>query len=144
MQWKIILKPCFFPSLPTPASLPDSWKGLTWIMDLNTEPVHQTVQYRSAGGNIYQSTLTRAHFTHFPHFLFFPCTSFAYCKTFADWKMKKTKFCFCSTEGPGLHVQLGPKANKRNRWHPSKGNHSGHITLYQLTQALLHNKWLAQ
>lgn len=27
------------------------------------------MQHRSADGNIYRSTLTKAHFTHFPHFL---------------------------------------------------------------------------
>lgn len=65
------------------------------------------------------------------HTSFLGPVSFCYCRTSGDLKRKKTpKFWFCSTVGPGLHVQPGPKANKRNRWHPSKGSHPGRISHY--------------
>lgn len=77
------------------------------------------------------------------HTSFLGHVSFCYCRTSADSKRKKTpKFWFCSSVGPVLHVQPGPKANKRNRWHPSKGSHPGSISHYTNLQALLHNKWL--
>lgn len=77
------------------------------------------------------------------HTSFLGHVSFCYCRTSGDSKRKKTpKFWFCSSVGPELHVQPGPKANKRNRWHPSKGSHPASISHYTNLQALLHNKWL--
>lgn len=112
MHWKIILKPCFFPSLSTPASLPDSLNGLTWIMDLHTEPVNQTVQHRSADRNIYQSTLTKAHFTNFPHFLFFLALLLPIAKHLQIEKGIKQSSGFVLPRGLGCMFSLAWKLTK--------------------------------
>lgn len=107
-----------------------SWKRPIWIRDPNTP-----LSAKQCSVGLQMGLFTKAHrlklISLIFHTSFLGCVSFRYCRTSADSKRKKTpKFWFCSTVGPGLHVQPGPKANKRNRWHPSKGSHPGSISHY--------------
>lgn len=99
--------------LPTSAPLPDQSEKAHLDQGSKYKTISQMVQCDSTDGVIYQSTLTKAHFTHFLHFLSWSCFFFAIAEHLEIQKGRKPQSSgFVLLWGLGCMFSLAQKLTK--------------------------------